>query len=101
MEQLEQRGLSYNHWKVVYREEFIPFAHGARAFGTYYNDLVKPDDPYEFTMLLKSDGFYALQRNQKLSALAKMLSEHSGLKGKIALFLAEGGSGPLEQFLLF
>ena len=99
LERLESRGESYNRWKKVYREEFIPFAHGIRTFGTYYNDLVKPDDPYEFTMLLKSEGLYAQQRNRQLEVLAEMLSRDAALKKKISEF--PGGQDQLqtERFL--
>ena len=31
--EIECRAISYDHWHQTYRDEFIPFAHGARLFG--------------------------------------------------------------------
>ena len=44
----EQRALIYKTWQGIYREEFIPLAHGIRLFGMVYNDAVRPSDPFEF-----------------------------------------------------
>jgi len=98
LEQLEERGISYNRWKKTYWDDFIPFAHGIRTFGTYYNDLVKPEDPYEFIVLLKSDDLLAHQRNRQLEKLGQMISNNSNLKEKIEIFLADENNISTEQF---
>ncbi len=47
-------------WREVYRTEFIPFAHGVRVFGRYYNDRIRPRDPFEFIgLLVRTDEEYA------------------------------------------
>jgi len=99
LERLKQRGISYNRWKKTYWDDFIPFAHGIRTFGTYYNDLVKPDDPYEFTLLLRSEDLLASQRNRKLEALAQMLVKNRALKKKVADFLAGENDNSTVQFM--
>lgn len=81
---LQARGESYRDWKQIYRNEFIPFAHGIRTFGTYYNDLVKPDDPYAFIRLLKTDELLARDRNHHMEQLAQMLVRSPALKKQIA-----------------
>ncbi len=78
-EGLRIRGESYRHWKKVYWDEFIPFAHGIRSFGAYYNELIKPEDPYEFIELLKGDQMLAQQRNRQLEQLAGLLVEKKQL----------------------
>ena len=98
LERLEQRGISYNRWKKTYRDDFIPFAHGIRTFGTYYNDLVKPDDPYEFIILLKSEDLLAHQRNRQMEKLGQMLFNDRTLKEKFEIFLANENDISTEQF---
>ncbi|MHB8868836.1 MAG: PEP/pyruvate-binding domain-containing protein [Thermoleophilia bacterium] len=51
-----RRAEAVTRWRGVYREEFIPFAHGARLFGRFYNDAVRPTDPFEFVALLARDA---------------------------------------------
>ncbi|GJQ59420.1 MAG: hypothetical protein D8M57_09730 [Candidatus Scalindua sp. AMX11] len=41
-EVVTRRAERYNHWIGVYWKEFIPFAHGIRLFGVFYNDTVSP-----------------------------------------------------------
>ena len=98
LERLEQRGTSYNRWKKTYWDDFIPFAHGIRTFGTYYNDLVKPDDPYEFIILLKSEDLLAHQRNRQLEKLGQMLFNDRTLKEKVEIFFANENDISTEQF---
>ncbi|MDJ0816263.1 MAG: PEP/pyruvate-binding domain-containing protein [Desulfobacterales bacterium] len=60
-----------NHkWSNIYWEEFIPFAHGVRLFGQVYNDVMHPDDAYEFVDLLTQTDMASLERNQMLEDLA-------------------------------
>ncbi len=67
------------HWISVYWSDFIPFAHGMRLFGQFYNDRVKPEDPYEFMDLLGSGSLQSLERNQQLEAMAQMIREDPSL----------------------
>lgn len=76
---LSKRWEAVKHWRKVYREEFIPFAHGVRQLGLYYNDRVCPEDPYEFVGLLKGENLLALERNRRLSELAMCLRENPEL----------------------
>jgi pyruvate,water dikinase len=71
--EIESRRHSYEKWKTVYWEDFIPFAHGTRLFGRIYNERVQPADPYEFVQLLTSSKLESLQRNQELEKLAQGL----------------------------
>jgi pyruvate,water dikinase len=58
------------HWSNVYWADFIPYAHGARLFGQIYNDVVKPENPYEFIDLLTATPMASMARNHDLEALA-------------------------------
>ena len=60
-------------WVNTYWEEFIPYAHGIRLFGQYYNDAMLPDDPYEFMNLLTQTKMASLERNQLMEDLASMV----------------------------
>ncbi|NIO72708.1 MAG: hypothetical protein GTN71_27735 [Anaerolineae bacterium] len=77
---IEERLAAVQKWKQIYWDEFIPFAHGVRQLGTYYNDAVRPDDPYEFVGLLKGERMLASQRNQSLENLARRVREHKSLE---------------------
>ena len=63
------------HWVNTYWEEFIPYAHGIRLFGQFYNDSMLPDDPYEFMNLLVQTKMASLERNQLMEDLAAMVRE--------------------------
>jgi len=67
------------HWSAVYWADFIPYAHGVRLFGQYYNDRVNPEDPYEFMDLLTQTGTESLARNDLLAELAEMVRGDVGL----------------------
>jgi pyruvate,water dikinase len=58
------------HWVSVYWEDFIPFAHGMRLFGQVYNEIMAPEDPYEFMELLKDQNLISIRRNRSLADLA-------------------------------
>ena len=73
-----------NHkWVNIYWEEFIPFAHGVRLFGQVYNDVMRPEDPYEFVDLLTRTEMASLGRNQMLEDLANIIRNDPGLKKQI------------------
>ena len=74
-EEYAQRITILNRWLQVYKEKCIPMAHGLRLFGEFYNDLVKPEDPYEFVGLLHSDDLLAIQRNRQLHKMAAVLRD--------------------------
>ena len=76
-------------WKKIYWDEFIPFAHGVRRLGTYYNDAVKPDDPYEFVGLLRDQPLLAAQRNQSIAVLARDLATHDSVRAAVEQLLGE------------
>jgi len=76
---ISTRAAIYARWKKTYWDEFIPFAHGVRQLGTYYNDAVKPDDPYEFIGILKHQPMIATERNAALRHLADYLKNHPAL----------------------
>ena len=40
--EIRRRKEIYDGWVETYYKEFIPFAHGMRLFGHFYNDTVKP-----------------------------------------------------------
>jgi phosphohistidine swiveling domain-containing protein len=67
---IEERHAAVETWRQIYIDDFIPFAHGVRQLGIYYNDAVQPDDPYEFVGLLKGQQMVASRRNRALQALA-------------------------------
>jgi hypothetical protein len=88
IESLDDGGLSaaiadrletLRRWRKVYRDEFIPFAHGVRQLAVYYNDAVRPRDPYEFVGLLRGEDMLATQRNRALQALASELARSEEL----------------------
>ncbi len=62
-----------SHWSKVYWDDCIPFAHGVRLFGEIYNDLMEPDDPYQFVGLLCGEQMLSTARNSMLQQLAEML----------------------------
>lgn len=84
MDALKERVRIHRHWVDLYWRDLIPFAHGVRLFGQVYNDRVKPEDPYEFTALLRDTAMTALARNQDLQALARMIRENKLLREKLS-----------------
>lgn len=66
-------------WVSVYWSDFIPFAHGMRLFGQFYNNRVKPEDPYEFMDLLGRGSLKSLERNRQLEEMAMMIRHDASL----------------------
>jgi phosphohistidine swiveling domain-containing protein len=84
---IEERHAAVQRWREIYLEDFIPFAHGVRQLGIYYNDAVRPEDPYEFVGLLRGQRMAASQRNealQKLSDQARADKRLVNALGKLA-----------------
>ena len=77
---IEERHAALEKWRQIYLEDFIPFAHGVRQLGIYYNDAVQPEDPYEFVGLLRGQQMVASRRNQALQALAEQVRANQALR---------------------
>jgi pyruvate,water dikinase len=73
--EIERRTEIYDRWVDVYWREFIPLAHGIRLFGQVYNDVVGPDDPYEFMDLLTATPMISVRRNTRLEQLASLIRD--------------------------
>ena len=93
--ELKIRGESHDRWEQVYRDDFIPFAHGIRHFGSFDNDLMKPVDPYEFIHLLKNQDMLARRRNRRMNSLADYLRTSPILQEKIQQWMDMGYEGRL------
>jgi pyruvate,water dikinase len=73
--ELKRRYKIYQTHKKAYWDSCIPLAHGFRLFGEVYNDRVKPEDPYEFVLLLSGADFKAKQRNDLIIKMARLLKK--------------------------
>lgn len=93
---IEARQQSFEQWKKIYRDDFIPFAHGVRHLAAYYNDAVHPADPYEFVGLLKGQSMISTQRNQKMMGLAKQIQAHPALRDALQKLIRESNENWLE-----
>ena len=82
---IEERLKAVQRWTRTYWDEFIPFAHGVRRLAVYYNDAVRPQDPYEFVGLLQGEDLLATQRNAILGSLADRLRLNAPLCDAIEL----------------
>lgn len=82
-DEIELRQHLNENWSAVYWEEFIPFAHGMRLFGQTYNDMVHPENPYEFLDLLVHSPLESLKRNEMLQALAQRVATNKNLRKQI------------------
>jgi pyruvate,water dikinase len=98
-EAIEARRARLAHWMKVYWEEFIPFAHGVRRLGTFYNDLVRPADPYEFVALLRSQPLLATRRNGRLDDLARRLQRSMDLARALDDLLQRAGAAASSEDL--
>ncbi len=72
--EVKRRQAIRDRWVDAYWEHCIPFAHGMRMFGQIYNDRCKPDDPFEFVELLRSDALLVEQRNTEMRGLSRDLA---------------------------
>ncbi|MGD8791919.1 MAG: PEP/pyruvate-binding domain-containing protein [Anaerolineae bacterium] len=87
---IEARYAAVERWRKIYLEDFIPFAHGVRQLGIYYNDAIQPDDPYEFVGLLQGQQMVAARRNRALQALAEQVRDRQALRRGLARVAEEG-----------
>jgi len=85
---MNERQEALAHWTTIYWDEFIPFAHGVRQLAQYYNDALRPDDPYEFVQLLQTEPRLASRRNRALAELGKQLHDHRALRQQAQAALA-------------
>ncbi len=84
--EIERRQAILDHWRTVYWDDFIPFAHGARLFGEVYNDRLKPDDPFEFIATLTDEDMKSMKRNRLLQKAAQLIrSRHQNPTAEIVL----------------
>jgi pyruvate,water dikinase len=84
-QQINQRWVINHKWVNVYWEDFIPFAHGVRLFGQVYNDVMHPEDTYEFIDLLTQTEMASLQRNRMLEELADRIRNDAQLARKLEI----------------
>ena len=59
-------------WRDRYWQDCIPFAHGMRLFGHVYNDVIQPEDPYEFMELLRNQELISIRRNRLLWEMVRL-----------------------------
>lgn len=83
-EEIQRRRQTHDHWVDVYAREFIPLAHGVRLFGQFYNEAVRPQDPYEFMNLLVATPMLSVRRNQALAQMAARLQDEPDLREQLA-----------------
>ena len=77
---ISDRNSRLTYWQQIYHDEFIPFAHGVRQFGVFYNDVIKPKNPFEFIGLLLGQSLLATSRNTQLLEIAKMVKKNNQLR---------------------
>ncbi|UCG32125.1 MAG: hypothetical protein JSU68_10710 [Phycisphaerales bacterium] len=91
---LDERLAAARRWRQVYWDEFIPFAHGVRRLAVYYNDVVRPEDPYEFVGLLQGEPLLAVSRNTAIAALADEVRRNASLKDLLVRASVEPAHDP-------
>ncbi len=94
-EEIGRRTRIYDQWSGIYREHFIPMAHGMRLFGEFYNSAMHPSDPYEFMSLLGTTEMVSIRRNRMLEGMASMIRQDE----KLAAQLTSGENGRLPEAL--
>jgi pyruvate,water dikinase len=82
-QEIKQRWEINHKWVNIYWEDFIPFAHGVRLFGQVYNDVMQPEDSYEFVDLLTQTEMASLERNRMLEELAGRVRNEPRLAGQL------------------
>jgi phosphohistidine swiveling domain-containing protein len=82
-DEIERRRLAHDRWVDVYSQDFIPLAHGIRLFGQFYNEMLKPEDPYEFMGLLVSTPMLSVRRNRMLGRLAAQIRQDAVLRRRL------------------
>ncbi len=83
--EIRERINSNEQWTAVYWSDFIPFAHGVRLFGEIYNEVVEPDDPFEFVSLLTGQQMLSTERNQLFAECARLVGDDQQVLDNIRL----------------
>jgi pyruvate,water dikinase len=96
-DEIERRRATYDRWVDVYWRDFIPLAHGIRLFGQFYNEAVRPEDPYEFMELLAATPMLSVRRNRELSRIASLVREDTDLRARLGA--GEPGDANFEREL--
>jgi len=97
--EIEKRKGIKDKWTAIYWDDFIPFAHGMRLFGRFYNDTVSPQDPFEFIELLSHTPLMSLNRNAALQKIASYVQQHPDLQQSFAEGIHEIGDTELVRLL--
>jgi len=95
-QEIKRRWETNHKWVGVYWDDFIPFAHGVRLFGQVYNDVMQPEDTYEFIDLLAQTKMASLERNRMLEELADRVRHDP----QLAAQLENGDHSKLDQGFL-
>jgi pyruvate,water dikinase len=95
---IENRRSSLQKWKKIYWDEFIPFAHGVRQLGLYYNDAVRPDAPYEFVGILRDQNMIATERNTALDRLAGTVRKNPDLRRELERLAGSPNAGKRDSW---
>jgi pyruvate,water dikinase len=82
-DEIERRRSIHDRWVDVYWRDFIPLAHGIRLFGQFYNDIARPDDPYEFMELLAATPMLSVRRNGELEQIASLVRESPDIRARL------------------
>lgn len=83
---IRHRQSRLRYWKDRYWERCIPLAHGVRLLGQVYADAVHPDDPFEFTQLLRGEPLASLARHTSFQELV----DHARNDGALRQALQSG-----------
>ena len=87
--EIESRRAAHDRWVDIYWQEFIPLAHGIRLFGQFHNDIVRPDDPYEFMELLTATPLLSVRRNRELEEELEAIDAIRPVEEKLSSLMAE------------
>ena len=91
--ELKQRIAINQQWTATYWSDFIPFAHGVRIFGELYNEVMEPEDPYEFVQLLTGQKMLSIERNRLLLECARIVASDQSLSRSVRRGVLEGIGG--------
>ena len=97
--EIRRRRRIYEDWEEIYRRDCIPFAHGMRLFGKIYNDVMKPEDPFQFMTLLGSPGLVSVRRNRMLEDLATLIRKDPGDRACILAGKADDCRSEVKELL--
>jgi pyruvate,water dikinase len=101
--EIERRYAIFDNWVKTYWADFIPFAHGVRIFGQFYNDVMRPADPFAFMALLGATKMASLERNRMLEEMADRVRRDQNLvpllKQRLMDELPDGFRVLLDDFL--